>query len=208
MANVKYRRLFMMNTTFLSSNEYINPHAVIEPELGYFVKEVSEDWDSQPIYAHIKVDSAGAKPKIFLSECESKTLPDNIEFAEINLNTPFELSPIDIEKPWGKEVWYTGIEERGISKIGQNSFYRISTLIKVFGKNFLETSSSQPILLKILAPNSSKKYGNLYYELHTEKQEVYIVSNINSIWQRRDVMSIEPYTKIWEPLLRSDLVKQ
>ena len=31
----------------------------------------------------------------------------------LKLNTPLSLAPVEIEKPWGKELWYTGIEKRG-----------------------------------------------------------------------------------------------
>ncbi len=96
------------------------------------------------------------------------------------------LIPIAIKKPWGKEIWFSGIEKRGVS-LGKNHFsqktHAIDKLIfvfKLFGflnQNYIK--KKQPILLKILKPLADKVYGQLYYELHEKKKEVYIVSQIS-----------------------------
>ena len=35
----------------------------------------------------------------------------------ICLQAPMPLSPVFIPKPWGREIWYSGIEERGVSTV-------------------------------------------------------------------------------------------
>ena len=41
------------------------------------------------------------------------------------------------------------------------------------------TNSKLPVLLKVLDPKPVKSLGNLYLEVHEEKEEVYIVTNID-----------------------------
>ncbi|WGL59656.1 hypothetical protein QEJ31_14080 [Pigmentibacter sp. JX0631] len=115
------------------------------------------------------------KQNIFIKNKNNCFQPDNL----------FKFIPINILKPWGQEIWFTGVEKRGVAKVipvdGDISipipwiFQALpSTLL---GKQFEER---QLILVKILEPISEKVYGDLYYELHTEKNEVYVVTKINS----------------------------
>lgn len=104
----------------------------------------------------------------------------------------FELEPVEIPKPWGKEIWFTGIENRGISRISirpvpakekgkpraDGTSNLLISFMQLFGNQFLTPST--PVLLKILSPRPDPRTGNLYYELHEKKQEVYVVSNIGS----------------------------
>ena len=39
-------------------------------------------------------------------------------FPLFDLNAPIPLQPIAIPKPWGQEIWYTGIEQRGVAEVG------------------------------------------------------------------------------------------
>ena len=102
------------------------------------------------------------------------------EFAESNnlssivLDKPLALDPVTVEKPWGEEIWFSGIEERGVSS---SNGIPITFLVEIFGE-FLGCSKP-PILLKVLAPNPEPNLGDLYFELHEKKTEVYVVTNIN-----------------------------
>ena len=94
---------------------------------------------------------------------------------------PIPLVPIDVPKPWGREVWYTGIEERGTAGAGTPEHhiplpYVLSALPEVLCGNKHE----QLVLLKILDPLPTQIYGDLYFELHQEKREVYVVTHVDA----------------------------
>ena len=98
----------------------------------------------------------------------------------INLEAPAILAPVYIKKPWGREIWYTGIENRGESSVmmDNNSSIPISLFLSLAPKQL--TNSKLPVLLKILDPKTVKSLGNLYLEVHEEKEEVYVVTHIDS----------------------------
>ena len=97
----------------------------------------------------------------------------------INLEAPVMLAPVYIDKPWGREIWYTGIEKRGESSVvtENNNSIPISLFLSLAPKQL--TNSKLPALLKVLDPKPVKSLGNLYLEVHEEKEEVYIVTNID-----------------------------
>lgn len=88
------------------------------------------------------------------------------------------LQTVDIPKPWGKEIWYTGIEKRGVCRVGSDScslaLPQLLPCIPSIGRR------AELVLLKILAPLPDAVYGDLYFELHEEKQEVYVVTDVDS----------------------------
>ena len=96
------------------------------------------------------------------------------QMSAIVLNKPLLLDPVTVKKPWGEEIWFSGIEERGVSS---SNGIPINFLFEVFGE-FLGCSKP-PILLKILAPSPEPNLGDLYFELHEKKTEVYVVTDIN-----------------------------
>ncbi|MGY3804369.1 hypothetical protein ACWNT8_09930 [Pigmentibacter ruber] len=115
------------------------------------------------------------KENIFLENKQNLFQPDNL----------YKFIPINIIKPWGQEIWFTGVEKRGVAKIksidGELPI-PISWLFQACPSTLLgkQVAERQLILVKILDPISEKVYGDLYYELHTEKNEVYVVTQINS----------------------------
>lgn len=92
----------------------------------------------------------------------------------INLDAPMPLVPVTVAKPWGQEIWYTGIEARGVSLIASTP---IAWVIDIFGDAI--GCRHAPILLKILDPFADENLGDLYFELHEEKREVYIVTRVD-----------------------------
>jgi mannose-6-phosphate isomerase class I len=55
--------------------------------------------------------------------------------------------------------------------------------LDVFGSLLTGTNELTPILLKILDPLPDEIYGDLYFELHNEKREVYVVTHVdNRAW--------------------------
>jgi hypothetical protein len=102
--------------------------------------------------------------------------------AFIPLDQSLLLDSINIEKPWGQECWLTGIEERGQSTI-ISPFSTTKTplpwLLDLLPNYFEIDASTDPILLKILDPVPDDIYGDLYFEMHHVKQEVYVVTNVD-----------------------------
>lgn len=83
---------------------------------------------------------------------------------------PAALRPVAVAKPWGREVWYSGVEARGESGVCTTA--GVEPLSHYLG----ERGRTKPvILLKALQPTR----GNLYLEVHETKSEVYVVDRID-----------------------------
>ncbi len=105
-------------------------------------------------------------------------LASSLRQQPIKLNSPLALDPVYIPKPWGREIWFSGIEERGISTCQGTP---IAWLLDIFGKQL--GCQNTPLLLKILDPLPTENIGDLYFELHEKKIEVYVVTHIDlSAW--------------------------
>ncbi len=97
----------------------------------------------------------------------------------IDLTQPARLESVDIAKPWGREIWFTGMEARGQSRVLTPGGERVplSAYLEVDPS---ATCANQPVLLlKILDPKPEEVMGDLYFEVHEEKREVYIVTAIH-----------------------------
>jgi len=96
------------------------------------------------------------------------------------LHQPLPLETVAIPKPWGQEIWYTGVEERGVACFGSdNCKVPIPYLLAVMPLIGRCVENQQLILLKILDPLPEEVFGDLYFELHEEKQEVYVVTHVD-----------------------------
>jgi len=97
------------------------------------------------------------------------------------LEKAVRLVPVEIPKPWGKEVWYTGIEARGQSQVADDRFKMpLPWLLALSPTMLLNNGGRQVNLLKILDPLPEEVFGDLYFELHEEKQEVYVVTHVDA----------------------------
>ncbi len=99
--------------------------------------------------------------------------------ALLSLDDAMPLQPIAIPKPWGQEIWYTGIEKRGVAEIGEAGRGVPLPWLLAVAPQRLTRGAQQPILLKILDPLPAPVFGDLYFELHREKQEVYVVTAVD-----------------------------
>ena len=101
-------------------------------------------------------------------------------------NEIFIFEPVYIPKPWGQEIWFTGVEKRGVSKVKFYNNSKVSLpLTWVFSalpSKLLGSAHAHKnlILVKILDPLPDEVFGDLYYELHTEKNEVYVVTEVSA----------------------------
>ena len=96
------------------------------------------------------------------------------------LNESLPLQTVSIAKPWGQEIWYTGVEARGVACFGSiERRVPIPYLLAVMPSVLGAVEQRELVLLKILDPLPEEVFGDLYFELHREKQEVYVVTNID-----------------------------
>ncbi|MFT7132341.1 MAG: hypothetical protein ACI81O_001050 [Cyclobacteriaceae bacterium] len=108
--------------------------------------------------------------------CRVSRDPASMPVGVVNLSRPLRLEPVTIAKPWGEEIWYTGIEARGVCTV---EGIPLPWLIALSPRWILGGEYRDPILLKILAPLKQARYGDLYLELHEHKIEVYVVTQID-----------------------------
>lgn len=89
-------------------------------------------------------------------------------------------SPLTVPKPWGKEIWYTGVEARGVCEVVTPNRSRVPLphLELALGIARPESASALP-LVKELDPSPFHFLGELYTELHEQKAEVYVVTAID-----------------------------
>lgn len=107
--------------------------------------------------------------------------------AVLDFSAPWQLLPVNIAKPWGQEIWYTGIEARGLSHVVSDTGSTPLPWALAMNPKVILGDQKQPILLKILDPLPDAVYGDLYFELHEKKREVYIVTHIDqTAWPNGD----------------------
>jgi len=151
---------------------------------------------------HLSVVYRVTGDTVYLAVSDKKiTLPENMqllsdadafekicrqnELTAFDLGGPVMLGPLHIAKPWGQEIWYTGIESRGVCKAAGNTEHgagnvELPWLLAAAPKRLTAGLHRQLILLKILDPLPVEVLGDLYFELHEEKREVYVVTHVDS----------------------------
>lgn len=98
----------------------------------------------------------------------------------IDLGGPLLLAPVIVPKPWGREIWFTGIEVRGQSGVvGDDGKTSLHWLLSIAERDVFGNARAPLNLLKILDPLPDPVYGDLYFELHRQKSEVYVVTGIH-----------------------------
>lgn len=109
-------------------------------------------------------------------------------------DAPAALCSRAVAKPWGRELWYTGIEARAVCGVtapaappSAASGHRtphpgpgeipLPWLLAALPSRYGGVHA--PVLLKILDPHAEAVRGDLYFELHEHKQEVYVVTGVD-----------------------------
>lgn len=92
---------------------------------------------------------------------------------DIDSTTPAKLIPIQIPKPWGQEIWYSGIESRGESQV------ELAGTRMPLSHYLAAVSLQEVLLLKMLDPSPEPIVGDLYFEVHEQKREVYVVTHVD-----------------------------
>ena len=94
--------------------------------------------------------------------------------------SPLQLSPLSIPKPWGREIWFTGAEERGLCQFSDGRYSLPIPWVQALLPDQAAGAADAPlVLLKILDPAAPEVTGDLYFELHQEKREVYVVTHVD-----------------------------
>jgi hypothetical protein len=90
------------------------------------------------------------------------------------------LVSLDIPKPWGQEIWFTGIENRGVAGVGNSECQSLLPyVLSALPQRLCAGRQHSLILLKVLDPLPQEVFGDLYFELHQQKREVYVVTHID-----------------------------
>jgi hypothetical protein len=92
---------------------------------------------------------------------------------------PVRLETVSVEKPWGREIWYSGIEARGESRVVATDGTRLPLSHYVASAPGLLTRDAPIVLLKVLDPRPEPVLGDLYFEVHEQKREVYVVTAVD-----------------------------
>ena len=109
-----------------------------------------------------------------------ESVAENRNCIIVNTAQPLRLEVLNIPKPWGHEGWYTGVEKRGVVKVtDEYGKTELPYALNLFKKQLLADYSATLILLKTLNPVAEDVVGDLYYEMHEEKWEVYVVTEID-----------------------------
>lgn len=130
---------------------------------------LSRDWRSTP-------DTVTLEPTYRISA--DGRVQARLGDHELYLDEPVLLEPVHIAKPWGREIWHTGIEARG--ECGVRTPAGVLPLSQYQALAPRRLSGGLPlVLLKILDPEPKPVLGDLYFETHEQKQEVYVVTHVD-----------------------------
>ena len=101
----------------------------------------------------------------------------------VTRDSPVRLVPVAIDKPWGREIWYSAIERRGESRVvvaGGGGREPAVGYELPLGEYLDAAGIPQPvILLKVLDPHPQPVRGDLYFEVHEHKREMYVVTAVD-----------------------------
>ena len=125
-------------------------------------------------------DQAEELLSLFDQRLVGKQIAAALGIAWVELQQGLRLSPVVIPKPWGQEIWYTGIEQRGVASVISDEGKSPLDYVLAAAPGFILGVKQTPILLKILDPLPDEVFGDLYFEMHEEKQEVYVVTHIDA----------------------------
>jgi mannose-6-phosphate isomerase class I len=129
--------------------------------------------------AFLVTDQIEAALDLFDKMLAGKEMARELGVAWLELDKGLLLQPVFIPKPWGQEIWYTGIEARGVSQVkSDEGLSPLDWVIAVSPEQLLGQHKT-PILLKILDPLPDEVVGDLYFEMHEIKQEVYVVTHVD-----------------------------
>lgn len=129
----------------------------------------------------------GSALRTFVTDAHLAQTPDAGNFQDIaaqhaaaiiEVGAPLRLQPVTVDKPWGREIWYTGIETRGVASVCSDTGATPLPWALASAPRSL-CNGQQPLLTKLLEPSGQPGSGDLYLELHQHKEEVYVVKTVD-----------------------------
>lgn len=120
------------------------------------------------------LDSLARKDSVSLAQ-----LSKQLQRPVFRLQQPLVLQTCAIPKPWGQEIWYTGVEERGVCGVGDGEYAIPLPWLLYLHAEQISKGADTLVLLKILDPLPDPTFGDLYFEMHEQKQEVYVVTHVD-----------------------------
>lgn len=170
----------MSHLRFLARFDHCQQHLPGKPVIELIaVYEVSQTPNVQ--LSFLVTDRMQEVLDHFDNHLPAQAIARELGVAWIELAQGIQLKPVEIAKPWGKEIWYTGIEQRGVSQvISPEGVSPLDWALAAAHEHIL-AGADKLILLKILDPLRDEVYGDLYFEMHEEKQEVYVVTHIDPV---------------------------
>ncbi|MEY4066616.1 MAG: hypothetical protein RIR26_2824 [Pseudomonadota bacterium] len=151
------------------------------PDPQFWKTDLAELWGVPhlpSVFCETQIEGRGMRARLALQEdllLQSKWL---------HLHEPLKLLTHVENKPWGRELWYTGIEKRGVSGVetAQGERLSLAEYLALFaGPEACASGDVEPpSLLKILDPLPLPERGSLYIEVHREKWETYIVTSVDA----------------------------
>ena len=135
------------------------------------------------LHAAIDIGADGVQAVIAstpLPDLPLATLAERFGSPVLALDAPLLLQPIAVAKPWGRELWYTGIEARGHScAVGNGHALPLAHLLALAPEYLCQDLARSLVLLKVLDPHPDESLGDLYFEVHDVKREVYVVTHVD-----------------------------
>ncbi len=141
--------------------------------------------DAQPYERHAWLvrDAQGLRALITHAHVEAASQAEAARIsgaALLDLAQPLPLYPVWVDKPWGQEIWFSGIEARGVSLVGHpTAGIPLPELLALAPEWICAGRHRELILLKILSPHADPGFGQLYFELHEHKREAYVVLDVD-----------------------------
>jgi len=102
----------------------------------------------------------------------------------LTLGEPMALAPLSVPRPWGREIRYTDVEPIGQAsvKIG-GGLVPLHWLLALAPRRLAAGRQRDLIPLRQLRPWSHEPLGDLYFEVHERRSEVYLVTGVDeSVW--------------------------
>ena len=121
------------------------------------------------------------KPRVavyeFTGDPDTPAVTATVNGKRIALDEPVGLAPVHIPKPWGQEIWYTGVEERGVCGFGGRGASTPIPWLQAVLPDAVAGVAGEPLgLLKILGKQLQfllptilpPGLGNISIQLHEE----------------------------------------
>lgn len=159
------------------------PDTMARPGCTHFSMLHHRDYlrDAGPVELHVLIHSDRQGHQALISDKDLRASHASLaavcaanDLTPVDLDAPLPLETVAIPKPWGQEIWYTGIEARGVCRVNGMP---LPWLLDIFGDRL--GCSQVPLLLKILDPYPEENIGDLYFEMHQHKREVYVVTAVD-----------------------------